>query len=109
MDTLERVEHAIKRYLEFKDYEYLGMQDEFLVYDDEGCIVFVCYDYSIHSTGFIQHDESLIESFEKAMIKWYQDYPIDCSHPVRLDRISLVVVGDDRAVMKHYVNILGFD
>ena len=116
-ETKKRARKAARRYLELQGYEIVdsnwsndaiaGKVD--LVANDGGTIVFVAI-----SVGGLERDAGFREeplSREQAELlaaTWLGEHPdAGTDVPVRFDRISVLVVGEDRAMLRHTVNCLG--
>lgn len=108
----ERGVLAAKAFLERKGYEILGELEgpaQFVAEDpEEGTIVFVAVETKdIGTTEFPDERASMPERevFEKAAIQWLatQDR-VDRS--IRFDYISIVVVSEGRAMLRHHHHAL---
>ena len=103
----ERVLKAARRYLELLGYVRLdqGTVNGFLVYDDDTDLVFinVCWKKS----GFSQSSqEALRDSFEEALAEWFEN-PMNiepANFIVRCDEISVNILSDERALIRHTRN-----
>lgn len=113
----KRARKAAGRYLELQGYGIVdkNWSDEAiagkvdLVAEDGGTIVFVTV-----SVGGLEGDAGFREeplSREQAELlaaTWLGAHPdAGVDVPVRFDRISVLVVGQDRAMLRHTVNCLG--
>jgi len=79
---------------------------DFIAYDPNGELVFIkTYVYEDASNGFpeINHDRNAFERIAAAYLS-EADTP-DCM--VRFDTVMLVLVGNERALVKHCVDVLG--
>ena len=93
-----------ERYLQLRGYRKLGSCEGFLVFDDEGELVFVNV---IASDEFSESSyEELKESFEHAMIAWFEEHQADDDFIIRCDEVCIVKAGNNRAIVRHYVNAI---
>ena len=109
--TTSKAHQAIRRYLEMKDFEVIrenwahGQDAIDFIARDGDALVFIAAQVSENAgEGFpeIAHDRNAFERIAAAYLA-ETDF-VDCV--VRLDVISLLVIGSDRAFLKHYVNAL---
>ena len=102
--AIERTVAAAKRYLGFKDYEVLDELEcdgvPVIVADDWGEYVFAYVGYAMDEMPRKAFDRSRFEQMAGAYIKEHDLG--DC--PVRADSIDMMVVGPDRAFLRHTVN-----
>lgn len=106
---------ACKRYLEMRGYEIVeqGWSCEHaaggfdLVADDHGCIAFAQVAIStLKDCGFREAPMSR-EQAEFLSALYLGERPEYVDRQFRFDRLSLMVVGEDRAVIRHHVNVFG--
>lgn len=115
----EKSIQASKRYLEHRGYEVLDVSypvmegaEIDIVAKDGDAIAFV--DVTANGCtedGLPRENISGIsrEVHEKAAIEWLKAHPEESSDvPIRFDIISLVVVGTDRALIRHHINCFGY-
>ena len=109
--TTSKAHQAIRRYLEMKDFEVIEEswahgQDsiDFIARDGDALAFIATQVYENAGEGFpeIAHDRNAFERIAAAYLA-ESDF-VDCA--VRLDVVSLLVVGRDRALLKHHVNAL---
>ena len=114
----KRARKAARRYLELKGMEIVDKnwsRDDLagridIIADDDGTIVFATV--SVSSTaaddaGFREEPLSR-EQAELLAATWLGEHPdtaVDV--PVRFDRIAILAVSGDRAMLRHHVNCLG--
>lgn len=113
--TLEaRGIEAAARFLDHQGYDILekfpthqtGWPD--IVADDDGTLVFVKIRIRANASGGMPCEgdtDTMRESFERAAAEYLaaNDY-VDM--PLRFDVISLLVIGDDKAMIRHHINAL---
>lgn len=106
-DIQERVKAAVKNYISLahEDYEYVGSCSGFEVYDVNGDLAFINI---VYAKGKLEetNKEDLKDRFEQAAAYWlshadYINVNIICSE------ISLNILGDNRALLRHEINVLG--
>lgn len=113
----ERARKAAGRYLELKGMEILdrnwsreGMAGRIdLIADDAGTLVFATVSVSstAEDAGFREEPLSR-EQAELLAATWLGEHPdAEVDVPVRFDRLALLICGGDRAMLRHYVNVLG--
>ena len=105
MNVQEKAIEATKKYLAMKDYEDITEFEGYVTAIDDGyrviCRVSVCEE----EFGGVRCEE-LREMAESVAIRWLaQNEAVDV--PLRFDDIRLIVVGNDRAMLRHHVNCLG--
>ena len=115
MKMKKRAKKAIGRILELKGCEILeegwshGKDKVDFIIDDDGCIAFV-FGYVRDNLGKGIPEESIDrKKFERLAAAYLAEHPehVDCA--VRADAISLLVLSDNRAMVRHYVNALNAD
>lgn len=115
MKFIDRANEASKRFLSARGYEILdeaysceaGTID--FVAEDEGTVVFVEVNARKDSTkGFPTESKSETKRkrLEMIAIDWLGTRG-DAGKSVRFDVIALVVLGEDRALIRHHINALG--
>lgn len=99
----EKAITAAASYLERKGYEIIDRECEFdLVAKDDECLVFVTVDYSF---GELPEDTEFDRSkLEKAACKYLLSGNEE-EIKVRFDNISLAIVKNDRALLRHAINL----
>lgn len=110
-----KVNEAASKYLIRRGYEIIdepwkeddGMMPVDLVAQEDGTIVFVRTKGRMaeetHSFENFGLDQDKLEAFS---IRWFEnrkDEIEDC--PFRFDTISMLVLGTDKALLKHHVNV----
>lgn len=100
----EKAITAAARYLERKGYEVIDMECGFdLVAKDDEYLVFVTVQYAFSELPEdIEFDRSKLE---KDACK----YLLSCNEEeikVRFDNISLAILGNDKALLKHGINLV---
>jgi len=104
---------AIRRYLELKGYEVLEANwahgndsIDFIVRDECGTLAFVVAEARENAGEGIPGIALDRGAFERIAAAYLTHADIvDCD--VRLDAISLLVLGESRAIIRHHVNALG--
>ena len=104
---------AIHRYLELKGYEVLEAnwahgndRIDFIVRDECGTLAFVVTVASENAGEGIPGIALDRKGFERIAAAYLTHADItDCD--VRLDAISLLILGESRAIIRHHVNALG--
>ena len=102
--TTERTIAAARRYLEMKGYEILDEMEcdgiPIVVADDEDVCVFAHVSFDMGKMPSVHFHRS---KFEQMAADYICDHDIaDCE--VRADAISMMVVGPDRALLRHTIN-----
>lgn len=114
----EKALRAAETFVHHRGYEILdtgyrledgGQLD--IVAKENGELVFIEVLMEVDSKkGFPEHkcDSASRARKESAAIQWLSDHPETTTGTAfRFDVISLVVIGDDRALARHFVNALG--
>lgn len=107
MNLEERGRKAIIRYLKLKDYDVIDENfDDFVVATNEDVIHFVDIIVSdkLEKDLFSKLNKSR-DDFEQAMCKWLASHDEFVDVSVCSDICNLVVLGSDRAFIRHYVNV----
>ncbi len=112
----EKATKAAARYLDHRGYTVLetvwkcpaGTSD--IVAEDEGVLVFV--DVSVREEskrGFPTelNTESLRERREEIAFAWLTEHEDVVDVAIRFDNIAMLLMGSDRAMIRHHVNALG--
>lgn len=100
-----RALEAVKSCLENKGYEIVGDTDRGLVAIEDGCIVFVSVLVRFKSKGQgFAEDRSTRETREMEACEWLAGNLDIEPMPFRFDEVSLIVVNDGRAILRHHVN-----
>lgn len=98
------------RYLDHKGYEVLEVNEDAspnIVAVDEGTIVMIDVHVSIDSFPEEADTKEARVHFETILPRFAVKY--DSERPYRYDQICLWVAGENRAMMKHHINIVGND
>lgn len=105
MTTQEKAMKAAAAYLSRVGYKVIDKDYKgYIIAQDENDVVFIKVGWSDEDFGDdfkISHYE-----FEEAMIKWFMQErePVDVN--VRFDTIGLYVLGKNRALVRHHVNVM---
>ena len=105
----EKGRKAVRKFLERKGCKVLEELEEGyldIVFEDDGELVFaIC---TVGHGQFVDPDiDKLRPAFEMEAIKWLssaKNAMLDCSF--RFDSISVVVVSEDKALLRHHINVL---
>lgn len=94
-----------ERYLQLHGYGKLGSCEDFLVFDDEGTVVFA--NIVVSDEEFIESSyKELRESFEHAMIAWFAEHREDHDFDIRCDELCIVKISPNRTLIRHYLNCI---
>ena len=112
MKTKKRAMKAIGRYLELKGCEILeegwphGDDKVDYIVDDEGTVAFVFGQVSANCGEGIPDWAIDRKEFERLAAAYFAEHPelADCA--VRADMASILVLSNDRAIIRHHVNAL---
>lgn len=107
-DIQARAAKASARYLAMAGYEILeGDFEGFVVARDEVGVAFVGVEAKRGYFDSFGNDgaEDLLKSFEKAIVDYFASEDAEPDVRVRLDKIDVSVVADDRAVLRHHINV----
>lgn len=106
MTIIKDVDKAAERYLNIQGYEKRGLCRGFLVFDDEdGTLVFL--NIVASDKDFIKSDRLvLIQDFEDAIDQWFSEHPEDDECQIRCDEISVRIIGESRALIRHIINAI---
>lgn len=106
MENYDKVMKAVERYLELKDYEilYNGREDgsldlDFIAEDLDGDI----HGIYVRENEEPEFNDILRRGFEYSMAMFLADYDGECR--VVPDIITVVIVGDSKAFIKHHINV----
>lgn len=103
---VERGMIAAEKFLVRKGYEVLDSRDGFVVAMDDEALAFVKVRVR-EGDGFCDFDssKSMRQEFECFALRWLlENKHVDV--PIRFDELAMVVVGDDRALLRHHINCL---
>lgn len=78
-----------------------------LVARDEDAMVFVDVTATDRFEGGFSEGNLTREQFELLAAMWLGEHETEGDITVRFDRIDLIVVGDNRALLRHNINALG--
>lgn len=111
-NLIDRAVSASARYLELRGYEVVEQNwspegsDESvpLIAYDEDALVFI--DVTVRSGfgGFIPESEIDREAMEILAAKYLAQIDDEPNFQVRFDIISMMVIGESRAMLKHHIN-----
>ena len=109
--TTSRAHEALRRYLELKDFEVVedgwahGQDSIDFIARDSGDLVFVATSTAANAGEGFPEEPFDRKAFERLAAAYLAETDVaGCN--VRLDAVSLLVVGESRALLKHYVNAL---
>lgn len=113
MKLKKRAKRTIGRFLELKGCEILeegwchGKDKADYIIDDCGCIAFVFGCVRNNLGKGIPEEPVDRKKFERLAAAYLAEHPerVDCA--VRADAVSLLVLSDNRAMIRHCVNALG--
>ena len=112
----EKVQKASERYLEHRGYEIIESKWEspegtgtidIIAKDEDGTIAFIDVEATKEKTSFPEAHFTR-ENAETLAAEYLKDAPadvIDCC--IRFDVLAMVVLGSDRALIRHHINCLG--
>ena len=111
-NLIDRAVSASARYLELRGYEVLeqnwspeGSEESvpLIAYDDD---VLVFIDVTVRNgfEGFVPESETDREAMEVLAARYLAQADVDANIEVRFDIISMMVVREDRAMLKHHIN-----
>ena len=109
-----RAIQAAERFVERRGYEVLGTKwtkDGLagcidLVAEDEGTVVFIDVTACDHSEGGFREGNLTREQFEVLAAAWLGENSPEGDISVRFDRIDMIVVSEDRALLRHHISAL---
>lgn len=106
-DTKKYAVKAAKKYLEIRGYEFIGEVNDFLVCQCEDELVFVNVVGGVNTTEFLKSDsKTLMKEFERALLGWAIEHPDDTDYVITCDEVSVNIIRNDRALIRHIVNVL---
>ena len=111
-NLIDRAVSASARYLELRGYEVLeqnwspeGSEESIplIAYEDD---VLVFIDVTVRNgfEGFVPESETDREAMEVLAAKYLAQTDLDENVEIRFDIISMMVVREDRAMLKHHIN-----
>lgn len=111
----KRGEKAAARYLELQGYKILDRNwscpagEVDIVAREGDTLVFVTVKTRLDiSRGFPSEDTSpAVRSRSEKVAAYYLSEFRDVDFPVRFDTVSMLVIAEDRALIRHYVNAFG--
>ena len=110
--TSTRARQGIRRHLEIKGSEVLedgwchGRDNiDFIATDEDGALVFIACETSENAGEGVPEENPDRKAFERLATAYLIDSGID-STEVRFDIVSMLVIGDDRALIRHHINAL---
>ena len=97
-----------KRYLcQYQDYKEIGTINDFHVFEEpKGSIVFVKVDVVTKFTKEPIDHLALQTEFDRALPLFFDNYRELFDVAVRCDRLEILVIATDRAIIKHHVNAI---
>ena len=111
-NLIDRAVSASARYLELRGYEVLeqnwspeGSEESIplIAYEDD-TLVFIDVTARNGFEGFIPESETDREAMEVLAARYLAQAVVDANVEVRFDIISMMVVREDRAMLKHHIN-----
>ncbi|MDU6011475.1 MAG: YraN family protein [Slackia sp.] len=111
-NLIDRAVSASARYCELKGYEVLeqnwspeGSEESIplIAYEDD-TLVFIDVKARNGLDGFIPESETDREAMEILAAKYLAQTDLESNVEVRFDIISMMVVGESRAMLKHHIN-----
>lgn len=91
----------------YKDADSDGPID--IIAEDEGSMVFVAVKCRKDGDSLPTYEPDR-EELESFACRWFREHADDYSDmPFRFDFISILVIAEDRAIIKHYVNAMALD
>ena len=114
----KRTNRAAARYLELRgmrlldrDWKRDGLAGKLdLVAEDCGTLVFATVSVAdLDSDAGFREEPLSREQYELLAATWLKERAdgMGTDMPIRFDRLSLMVLGDDHAIVRHYMNVLG--
>ena len=111
-NLLDRAVSASARYCELKGYEVLeqnwspeGSEESVpLIAYDGDVLVFIDVTVKAGFEGFVPESETDREAMEVLAAKYLAQTDDEPNFEVRFDIISMMVVREDRAMLKHHIN-----
>ena len=111
-NLFEKAVKASARYCELKGYEVVEQNwspegsDEsipLIAYEDD-TLVFIDVTVRNGFEGFVPESETDREAMEVLAARYLAQADVDANFEVRFDIISMMVVREDRAMLKHHIN-----
>ena len=111
-NLFDRAVSASARYLELKGYEVVEQNwspegsDEsipLVAYEDD-TLVFIDVTVRNGFEGFVPESETDREAMEVLAARYLAQADLDANIEVRFDIISMMVIGESRAMIKHHIN-----
>lgn len=111
-NLFEKAVKASARYCELKGYEVVeqnwspeGSEESIplIAYEDD-TLVFIDVTVRNGFEGFVPESETDREAMEVLAARYLAQADVDASIEVRFDIISMMVVREDRAMLKHHIN-----
>ena len=111
-NLFEKAVKASARYCELKGYEVVeqnwspeGSEESVpLIAYDGDVLVFVDVTVRNGFEGFVPESETDREAMEVLAAKYLAQADLDANVEIRFDIISMMVVREDRAMLKHHIN-----
>ena len=110
--TNARAKQGVRRYLELKGCEVLedgwchGHDHiDFVAEDEDGTLVFIACETSENEGAGIPEEQPDRKAFERLAAAYLVDNFIEPAE-VRYDIVSMLLIGDNRAIIRHHVNAL---
>ena len=111
-NLFDRTISASARYLELKGYEVVEQNwspegsDEsvpLIAYEND---VLVFIDVTVRGgfEGFVPESETVREAMEVLAAKYLAQAELEANVEIRFDIISMMVIGESRAMIKHHIN-----
>lgn len=104
-----RVVEAVKGYCEKQGYDDVTEYGGMVTFKHDGTLVFATIQYGVIGEGFPKEKVDREEFENVAAVYLAEHDTLEC--PIRFDNISILVVSDDRAMLRHHkdvVNACGF-
>lgn len=111
-NLFEKAVQASARYCELKGYEVVEQNwspegsDEsipLIAYDDD-VLVFIDVTAKNGFEGFVPESETDREAMEALAARYLAQAELEANVEIRFDIISMMVVREDRAMLKHHIN-----
>lgn len=115
----ERAIQAAAKFVAHRGYEVLdtewapedGIKLDLVALDDDAVVFFDVYAREGINKGLPNEEtEGTRQRMELAAAKWLAEHIDDerlVDTPVRFDIVSMLVIGEDRALLRHHINALG--
>ena len=111
-NLFEKAVKASARFLELKGYEVLeqnwspeGSEESvpLIAYDDDA-LVFIDVTVKDGTAGFVPESETDREAMEILAAQYLAQADTEPDFQIRFDIISMMVVGESRAMLRHHIN-----